>query len=268
MTGNGERGRERMSNRPVIGITTQTLQSIDGIPASLPDSWVMNQRYFIAATMVGGVPWMIPLLDDDLPTLREIYERLDGILIPGGVDMDPATFGETRHPKLGALDPARDRVELQLTRWAIEDKKPVLGLCRGIQVINVSLGGTLYQDIEAQVPAAIKHDYFPTAGFERDHLAHEVELAPGTRIRKALERGRIQVNSMHHQAIKDLAPALVASAVAPDGLVEAVEHDSDHFLVGVQWHPEVFEMSDPHTRHLFAEFIAQSMKFGGRKAGK
>jgi len=250
-----------MSDRPVIGITTQTLQSIDGIPASLPESWVMNQRYFLAATIVGGVPWMIPLLDDDLPTLREIYERLDGLLIPGGVDMDPSTFGEDRHPKLGAVDPARDRVELQLTRWAIEDKKPVLGLCRGIQVINVSLGGTLYQDIAEQVPSAIKHDYFPTAGFERDHLAHAVDLAPGSRLRKAMERETIRVNSMHHQGIKDLAPALVASAVAPDGLVEAVERDSDHFLVGVQWHPEVFEMTDPHTRHLFHEFISQAVAF-------
>jgi len=250
-----------MSNRPVIGVTTQTLQSIDGIPAALPESWVMNQRYFLAMTIVGGVPWMIPLLDDDLPTLREIYERLDGILIPGGVDMDPSTFGEDRHPKLGAVDPARDRVELQLTRWAIEDRKPVLGLCRGIQVINVSMGGTLYQDIADQVPTAIKHDYFPTAGFERDHLAHEVELTPGSRLRKAMERGTIRVNSMHHQGIKDLAPALVASAVAPDGLVEAVEHDSEHFMVGVQWHPEVFEMTDPHTRHLFHEFISQAMAF-------
>jgi putative glutamine amidotransferase len=178
--------------------------------------------------------------------------------------MDNSTLLEHRHPKLGAVDPARDRVELQLTRWAIEDKKPVLGLCRGIQVINVSLGGTLYQDIADQVPTAIKHDYFPTAGFERDHLAHDVELTPGTRIQKAMERGRIRVNSMHHQGIKDLAPELVASAVAPDGLVEAVEHDSDHFMVGVQWHPEVFEMTDPHTRHLFREFIAQAVRFGER----
>ncbi|MFN8650765.1 MAG: gamma-glutamyl-gamma-aminobutyrate hydrolase family protein [Gemmatimonadales bacterium] len=250
-----------MSYRPVIGLTTQTLHSIDGIPAGLPESWVMNQRYFLAATIVGAVPWMIPLLDDDLFTLREIYERLDGILIPGGVDMDPATFGEDRHPKLGAVDPARDRVELQLTRWAVEDKKPVLGLCRGIQVINVSLGGTLYQDIADQVPSAIKHDYFPNAGFERDHIAHEVTLTPGTRLREAMERSTIKVNSMHHQAIKDLAPALVPSAVAPDGLVEAVEHASDHFMVGVQWHPEVFEMTDPHTRHLFSEFVRQAVKY-------
>jgi putative glutamine amidotransferase len=130
--------------RPTIGLTTQTLHSIDGIPPALPSSWVMNQRYFVAATSVGAVPWMIPLLDDDLFTLREIYERLDGLLIPGGVDINPAEYGEAVRPECGNLDPARDRVELQLVRWAIEDGKPVLGLCRGHQIINVAQGGTMW----------------------------------------------------------------------------------------------------------------------------
>ncbi|MEP6572411.1 MAG: gamma-glutamyl-gamma-aminobutyrate hydrolase family protein [Gemmatimonadota bacterium] len=248
--------------RPVIGITTQTLHAIDGIPEGLPQSWVMNQRYFFAATMAGAIPWMIPLLDDDPDTLRGIYERLDGIMLPGGVDMDPRTFGEEPHPSLGRVDPARDRVELQLTRWAVEDQKPMLGLCRGIQVINVALGGTLYQDLEREYPHAIKHDYFPTFGYERDHLAHEVALTSGTRLQALMERPSVPVNSMHHQGIKVLAPLLISSAVAPDGLIEAVESTNGHFLVGVQWHPEVFEMSDPHTRHLFREFISAANKFG------
>ena len=249
-----------MTTRPVIGITTQTLHSIDGIPEGLPHSVVMNQRYYVAATAAGAVPWLIPLLDDDLETLRAIYERLDGILIPGGVDMDPTTFGEAPHPRLGRIDPARDRVEMQLVRWAVEDGKPVLGLCRGLQVINVTLGGTLWQDLEAQVPGTIKHDYFPTYGFERDHLAHEVRVESGTRLRKLLELDRIPVNSMHHQGIRTLAPELVASAVAPDGLIEAVESPSSPFLVGVQWHPEVFELTDPHTRHVFRGFIDASLQ--------
>lgn len=256
-----------LPSRPVIGITTQTLHAIDGIPAALPESWVMNQRYFLAATIVGGVPWMIPLLDDDEATLREIYDRLDGILIPGGVDLDPATFGESKHPKLGAVDPARDRVELQLVRWALADRKPVLGLCRGVQVMNVALGGTLYQDLGDQVPDGIKHDYFPTAGFERDHLAHEVSLARGSRLRAMMERPSFLVNSMHHQGIKSLGSELIPSATAPDGLVEAVERDADHFYVGVQWHPEVFEMTDPHTRHLFHEFMAASRSWRKGQGG-
>ncbi len=242
-------------SRPVIGLTTQTLHSIDGIPPGLPASWVMNQRYFLAATMVGAVPWMIPLLDDDVHTLREIYERLDGILIPGGVDISPREYGEEVGPACGNLDPARDRVELQLVRWAMEDRKPVLGLCRGLQVINVASGGSLWQDLASQNSAFDKHDYFPTAGFERDHLAHAVELVEGTRLARLLESASVSVNSMHHQGVKRLGRDLVVSATAPDGLIEAVEGVDDGFLVGVQWHPEVFEMADPHTRHLFGSFI-------------
>jgi len=247
-----------MPNRPVIGIPTQTLHAIEGISESLPASWVMSQRYFLAATSVGAVPWMIPLLDDDQDTLREIYDRLDGLLLPGGVDMDPCTFGEAILPACGHIDPARDRVEIQLTRWAVDDGKPVLGLCRGLQVINVALGGTLYQDLQSQKVGAIKHDYFPTAGsgYRRDHVAHDVTLAEGSRLRAAMGRPVVGVNSMHHQGIRELARPLVAAAIAPDGLVEGVESTRDQFLVGVQWHPEVFEVTDPSTRQLFEDFVA------------
>jgi putative glutamine amidotransferase len=216
----------------------------------------MNSRYYQAAADAGGAPVMVPLFDDDLPTLRALYDRLDGILLAGGVDMDPCTFGDIPHPKLGRTDSARDAVELALTRWAVEDQKPILGLCRGLQVLNVALGGTLFQDIEAQVPGALKHDYFPTAGFERDHPAHQVAIADGSRLAEAFQVPTVTVNSMHHQAVRDVAPALHVSARAPDGLIEAVESGTDHFLVGVQWHPEMFEQSDPRTRRLFRDFIA------------
>lgn len=243
------------TTRPVVGLTTQTLHSIDGIPTGLPQSWVMNQRYFYAAAEAGAVPWMIPLLHDDLATLREIYLRLDGLLIPGGVDMDPHQYGEDVRPECGNLDPARDIVELQLTKWAIEDGKPVLGLCRGLQVINVARGGSLWQDLSSQNPSFAKHDFFPTTGFERDYLAHEVDVAPGSRLQSLLHEPRVFVNSMHHQGIKSLGRELVASARADDGLIEAVEGDGDAFLVGVQWHPEVFEMAHPHSQDLFGGFI-------------
>jgi putative glutamine amidotransferase len=246
-----------MPIRPLIGITTQTLQAIDGIPAGVPHSVVMNQRYYQAAAMAGAAPVLIPLLDDR-DALRAIYERMDGILIPGGVDVDPATFGEAAHERLGSIDPDRDRVEMQLVKWAVEDGKPVLGLCRGLQVINVALGGTLYQDLEAQYPDSIKHDYFPTYGFARDHLAHDVALEHGSRLHRLTEAHRIPVNSMHHQGIKVLADALIPSAFAPDGLIEAAELPGGRFVVGVQWHPEVFEMTDRPTRHVFRDFIAAS----------
>jgi len=255
-----------MSNRPVIGIPTQTLHAIEGISSALPPSWVMSQRYFHVASSAGGVPWMIPLLHDDLDTLRAIYDRIDGLMIPGGVDMNPATFGEAVRAECGQIDPARDVVELQLARWAVEDRKPILGLCRGLQVINVALGGTLFQDLGSQRPGAIKHDCFPSAEYARDYLAHDVAVADGSRLRAAFEQPAVPVNSMHHQGIKDLASGLVASAVAPDGLVEGIESVNGHFLVAVQWHPEVFESTDPHTRQLFSDFITASARFSARSA--
>lgn len=242
-------------SRPLIGIPAQTLQAIDDIPEGLPHSWVMNSRYFAAAAEAGAAPVMIPLFVEDHDILREIYDRLDGVLLAGGVDMHPLTYGEHPHPRLGRTDPARDVVELALAKWAIHDKMPILGLCRGAQVLNVAAGGTLWQDIEAQVPNAIKHDFFPNEGYARDYLAHDVAVTPGSRLDASFEVPLVPVNSMHHQAVKILAPSLHASAHSPDGMVEAIESGTDHFLVGVQWHPEIFEDRDERTRRLFKSFV-------------
>ncbi|HEX7238779.1 MAG TPA: gamma-glutamyl-gamma-aminobutyrate hydrolase family protein [Longimicrobiaceae bacterium] len=250
-----------MQQRPVIGIPTQNLQSIDRIPEDLPASWVMNQRYFLACTSVGAVPWMVPLLDEDPETLRAIYERLDGIFLAGGVDMDPASYGEERHELCGRTDLPRDAVELQFARWAMEDGKPVLGVCRGMQVINVAAGGTLLQDCGEQFEGAIKHDYFPGAGWARDYLAHEIRVAPDTRLRRLFGAETVMVNSMHHQGIRRLGEGLVGSAVSPDGLLEALEGSGDAFLVGVQWHPEMLIDTDEGTRRLFEEFIESANRF-------
>jgi putative glutamine amidotransferase len=222
----------------------------------------MSRRYFDAAVCSGAVPWMVPLLDDDVATLREIYDRLDGVLLPGGVDVDPAQFGEARRPGCGVIDPARDRVELQLVRWAAAEGKPVLGLCRGLQVLNVALGGSLYQDLGTEKPDGLKHDCFPNEGYARDHVAHDVAVSDGSHLRAAFRRAVVGVNSMHHQGILRLASPLVASAVAPDGLVEAVEAAEGGYLVGVQWHPEVFDGRDPGTRRLFEGFIAAARMAG------
>ena len=242
------------SRRPTIGITTQSLQAIDGIPPALPASVVMNQRYYEAVAAAGAAPVLIPLLDD-IDALRATYEACAGIMIPGGVDMDPGTYGEAPHERLGRVDPARDRVELQLTRWAIEDRKPLLGLCRGLQVINVAAGGTLYQDLDAQLDGAIRHDYFPTYGFDRDYVSHDVAVAPASRLRSLVDIDQLPVNSMHHQGVKRLGAGLVACAHAADGLIEAVESTNGHWMVGVQWHPEVFDSDDPYTRELFRGFV-------------
>lgn len=243
-----------MRLRPLIGVTTQTLHAIEGIPDALPNSWVMNQRYVHAVMQAGGVPVLIPLMAEDPATLEELYQRLDGIVVPGGIDVDPAYYRRARTPELGRLDPARDTTEIILARWSLRDRKPFLGLCRGMQVLNVATGGTLWQDIDAERPDSIKHDYFPTAGFERDHLAHPVELSGATRLADALGRNQAPVNSMHHQGIREVGFGLVPTAWAPDGLIEAAEFD-DRWAVGVQWHPEMFAPGAPAVGKLFAAFI-------------
>jgi putative glutamine amidotransferase len=244
-----------MSKRPIIGIPTQALQSFGGIPADFPPSWAMSQRYILALAAAGAIPWMIPLLPDDTDTLRGIYDELDGLFLPGGADIDPVNYGEPRHPKCDRSDPSRDRVELRLTTWATRDRKPVLGVCRGLQLINLAAGGTLWQDLETQRPASIKHDYFPFRdGHARDHLAHSVSVRPGTHLAEIVGAGDLQVNSMHHQGIRDLASGLVVSATAPDGLIEAIEVGGDQFLVAVQWHPEALTEKDSPSQRLFAAF--------------
>src|SRR5438093_9508497 len=166
-----------MDNRPIIGITTQTLEAI---PDQLPRCWVMSQRYVQMLVTVGAVPWVIPLLEGDEATLRGIYEQIDGLFLPGGVDVDPSAYGEARGPHCQRTDPARDWTELLLVRWALADGKPVLAVCRGAQILNVAVGGSLYQDVGTQHPAAIKHDYFPIGGRRRDERTHDVGIVAGS----------------------------------------------------------------------------------------
>ena len=239
--------------RPVIGVPTQTLQSLGGVPAQIPPSWVMSQRYVQALTDAGAIPWLIPLVDD--ATLRGVYERLDGVFLPGGADIDPASYGTRPHPLCDNTDRERDRVELALARWAMADGLPVLGVCRGLQLINLAAGGSLYQDIADQRPGSIKHDYFPFGNqtYTRDYLAHEVAVTPGTRLARVFGCGDLCVNSMHHQGVRDVGRGLRVSAAAPDGLVEGLESENGHYVVGVQWHPEA--LADGRSRDLFREFV-------------
>jgi putative glutamine amidotransferase len=238
--------------RPVIGITTQTLEEI---PDELPRCWIMSQRYVRTLTASGAIPWIVPLLDDS-ETLRAIYDRLDGIFLPGGVDIDPDSYNEARTEACGRVDPDRDRTEIMLADWAMKDRKPILAVCRGAQLLSVAAGGTLYQDLGAEYPDAIKHDYFPKQGqHTRQDLVHPVNVVADTRLSRLLGSNTVLVNSMHHQGIKKLAPSLVANAFAPDGLIEGVEADGENFVMGVQWHPEDLADLDPNMRRLFDAFI-------------
>ena len=245
--------------RPVIGVTTQTQEAV---PNELPRCWIMGHRYVEVLTSFGAVPWLVPLVADDEATLRAIYEQLDGVFLPGGADVDPSSYGDEKGVGCGRTDLARDRTEVLLVRWASEDGKPVLAVCRGEQILNVAAGGTLYQDLALHREGSIKHDYFPVEGkYTRELRSHVVEVAPDTQLARLLGDATVEVNSMHHQGIRELAPSLVASAVAPDGVIEAVEPANGQFMIGVQWHPENLVDSDPRMQRLFSAFTDAALAY-------
>lgn len=240
---------------PLIGIPSRNDQtSRSGTPI-----FAQNQTYVEAVAIASGAPVLIPLNLGE-GALRTIYERLDGLLLAGGGDIDPKHYGEAIHEKCGQTDEARDTVELTLARWALAEGLPILGICRGIQVMNVADGGTLYQDIASQVAGSLKHDYWP--GYPRSHLSHEVTVNGDSRLAAILGQSQVAVNSMHHQAIKDLAPQFKVVARAADGLIEAIE-DHDHpFALGVQWHPEELVADAPLMRRLFEDFVSAARRWG------
>jgi putative glutamine amidotransferase len=244
-------------SRPIIGVPTQTYNDDPNLPAC----WIMSHRYVNTLTAAGAVPYVIPLLTDEA-TLRAIYETLDGLFICGGVDIDPSQYNEQRHRLLGRVDPERDRVEMQFVRWAMEDKMPVFGVCRGAQVINVAAGGTLHQDIAYNINGALKHDFFPYDGrYARDLLTHSVAVDTESKLGSLLGVRSVKINSMHHQAIDRVGQGLAASAWAPDGVIEAVESQNGHYVMGVQWHPEELATTDPRMRRLFTTFVRESMDY-------
>ncbi len=241
-----------MHRRPVIGIATQTLAAV---PGERPACWVMGRSYIEELRKVGAIPWIIPLVPHDTETLQQIFERLDGVFITGGVDVDPSHYGESKLPLCGETDPDRDAVEMGLLRHALDRNLPILAVCRGIQILNVTCGGTLYQDVTSQVPAALKHDHFPTVEKpSRKFLAHEISVKPQSRLGGILGDEVVPVNSMHHQAIKNLAPNLTPTAFATDGIIEAVESMDGGYLIAVQWHPEELTESHPGMARLFSSF--------------
>lgn len=235
---------------PIIGMTCTTFQSV-----RRPPRLGQNRAYLDALVRAGAAPLMMPHLADRA-LLRTLYELVDGVLLPGGGDVDPNHYGESRHDKCRSVSPERDETEMTLIRWAMDEDKPLLAICRGIQVLNVTLGGSLYQDIEDQVPEAEKHDWYP--GHPRDLRSHIVDIDPQTRLAQIMGNSSTPVNSLHHQAIKKVAPGLVVSAHAPDQIIEAVEAEGHPFALGVQWHPEELAGGDARAQRLFEALVEAS----------
>ena len=230
-------------SRPLIGITA----SIDQRSPAFGETYSLTRKYAEGVLQAGGVPLIVPHnLDED--SLRAVLDRLDGVLLSGGGDIAPALFGEDAHPATREIESDRDRVELTLARWVVDSDVPLLAICRGIQVLNVALGGSLVQDIPSQVPNALQHS-FDRNTTPRNYLAHPVKIDPNSQLTSVMQLEVAQTNSWHHQSIKQAADRLYVTAVAPDGVIEAVEVPGQRFAIGVQWHPEwLFEVHLEHRR--------------------
>ena len=232
---------------PLIGITTSRYDSGDG----RHDVAGKAMSYSQSIQRAGGLPVMVPLgLAEE--TLRALFARLDGVLFTGGGDMDPARFGLEASPEMYDIDPDRDRMEVALAQWAAREDKPFLGICRGIQVMNVALGGSLHLDIASELAGCLKHDYYP--GHPYDLLVHPISISEESLLARIVGTPIVDVNSMHHQAAKDAAPGLRVTARAPDGIIEALEVPNHPFGLGVQWHPERLPDS-PQMQTLFRAFV-------------
>jgi putative glutamine amidotransferase len=231
---------------PRIGLTTHP-RSAGG---SAADQVPAQTAYLQAIAAAGGLPVLVPL---GLPssTLRGLFDRLDGILLSGGGDLQPSTYGLTTSVPLVDVDPQRDALELTLARWALEDGKPVLGICRGQQVLNVAAGGTLIPDIATARPQALDH-----RGEKREPgaLGHAVTVESDSYLARLGTPLSLEVNSSHHQAVDRLALGWRVSATAPDGIIEAIEAPGHPCALAVQWHPERLG-TRADAAALFATFI-------------
>ena len=233
-----------MVTRPLIGLTIST--SVD----AYPERAYTNAAYLRAVEQAGGIPILLPP-QLSLVARTELWQRLDALVLTGGGDIDPARFGEQRHPTVYDVSASRDELEIDLTQRALAEEVPLLAICRGIQVLNVALGGTLYQDIASDLRSPIQHSQKE----RRDQPTHSVKMQQESRVAEILGRPEVDVNSFHHQAIKDLGAGLKAVGTASDGVIEAAEMTDHPFAVAVQWHPEDLVTHDRAARALFEALV-------------
>lgn len=218
------------------------------------DSYWMLRGYMKGIEIAGGIPVMLPLTDDD-ESIERLADAFDGFLFTGGPDIAPERYGQERLPVCGEALPDRDAHETKLLAAVLKRNKPVLGICRGLQMINTALGGTLYQDLPTQHPSEITHRMQKPY----DQVWHEVNLVEDAPLKELLGKDRTGVNSCHHQAILDLAPGLAPMAWSVDGLIEAVYRPEDSFLWAFQWHPEFSYKVNADSVKIFNAFVS-SMK--------
>ncbi|MDI2587479.1 gamma-glutamyl-gamma-aminobutyrate hydrolase family protein [Psychrobacillus sp. NEAU-3TGS] len=244
--------------KPLIGICANYLSNdaagmAAGIGAKNQEWQMLADDYIVAIERAGGVPVILPITED-IETLTPLLQKIDGILFSGGSDIDPNYYGEYPKFGLGFIEPKRDAHEIKLAQKVLfEMNVPVLGICRGMQLLTVATGGTLYQDLQSQKPAGINHSV-PKA--LRHHAFHPVEIEKDSILYQIYETTELGVNSFHHQAVKDIGQGFKATMLAPDGIVEGMElQNGDRFVVAVQWHPEMMEAQVSTIRPLFNAFV-------------
>lgn len=242
--------------QPVIGVTSGEV--LNNNEAWAPSVYGQAHTYTNAIARAGGAPIILPIVQDET-TLRRLYELCAAILFSGGNDIDPLLYGARPLPLTQNISRRRDSQELQLLKWALAEEKPVLAICRGMQLLNVAHGGSLYQDIATEVPAAKDHKKSEHAQ-SFDHIAHILTISPTSRLAKILETLQIPANALHHQAVRQLGSGLVATAWSEDDIVEAIELPTkQQFVVGVQSHPEALEARvEPRWQKLFQAFVGHA----------
>lgn len=240
-----------MSQFPLIGMTAfekvvrkNPLATMAGITTTYKD----------AVLAAGGIPLILPI-NLEKEQIDALWPKLDGILMPGGGDIEPWRYGDKSvHELTGNISAQRDEFELYVTRKAVDDNKPLLAICRGHQVLNVAMGGTLWQDVRTEIDGVKKHDYYQ-AGMDRAALPHDVQIRPNSLLAELLGATKSDVNSLHHQGVKELGDGLVVSAESPDGIIEGIEIPNHRFAVGVQWHPEELVSTVESMQGLFTGLI-------------
>lgn len=238
---------------PIIGITCTSIGT-DSI------SHGIGTAYINAIEYAGAVPILLPLIQDN-PCISKYLSLIDGLLLSGGVDVDPFLYGEEPIPKMGKIDVDKDRSEMLLTSGALDMGIPILGICRGIQMLNVAAGGTLYQDIYTDGTATLKH----RQDAPRWYATHAINIVEGSQLAKVFGQSPIQVNTFHHQAVRNVAPKFIVSATTSDGTIEGIESTNHKFAIGVQCHPEGMWESNSTIGDLFIAFAKAAQKYMQQK---